>query len=124
MYGMGVISTNEWLKKDFDRPVQMMDRLKDKFNNNINGDMIYRHLQKHGMYSPNQKTKNTWGNLTENNVWEKTQSLLLLIRSYGKGQTFPFIFFLLCLQGCGSNLLKRNQDWLLKINCFFFMTMV
>ena len=29
---MGVISTNEWMKKDFNRPVQMMERLKSKFN--------------------------------------------------------------------------------------------
>ena len=41
---MGVISTNEWMRKDFNRPVQMMERLKSNFNNNLDADMIYHHL--------------------------------------------------------------------------------
>lgn len=120
MYGMGVISTNEWLKKDFDRPVQMMDRLKDKFNNNINGDMIYRHLQKHGMYSPNQKTKNTWGNLTENNVWEKTQSLFTSYKKLWEGPDVPIYIFPLMSSGMWKQSIETKSGLAFKDKLFLF----
>lgn len=117
---MGVISTDEWLVKDFNRPVQMMERLKSTFNNNIDADMIYHQLLKHGMYSPNQKTKLTWEDLKDNNAWEKTQSLFTAYKKLWEGLMFPYIFFRSCLQGYGIKKLKRSQGWHLKINYSFF----
>ncbi len=38
VWEMGVISTNEWMKKDFNRPVQMMERVKSTFNNTLDAE--------------------------------------------------------------------------------------
>lgn len=84
VWGNGSHLTNEWMRKDFNRPIQMMERLKSTFNDTLDAEMIYHHLLKHGMYSPNQKTKLTWEDLQENDVWEKHKACLQLIKSYGR----------------------------------------
>lgn len=96
---MGVISTNEWMKKDFDRPVKMMDRLKEEFDETVQDDMIYRHLQSHGMYLPNQHTKKTFEDLQARGVWDKTQSLFITYKKLWGGPDIPIYIFPLVASG-------------------------
>lgn len=96
---MGVISTNEWMKKDFDRPVKMMERLKEEFDETVEVDMIYRHLQSHGMYLPNQHTKKTLDDLQERSAWAKTQSLFSAYKKLWGGPDIPIYIFPLVASG-------------------------
>ncbi|MFJ7745720.1 DUF2268 domain-containing protein [Peribacillus sp. NPDC097295] len=96
---MGVISTNEWMKKDFDRPVKMMERLKEEFDETVEVDMIYRHLQSHGMYLPNQYTKKTLDDLQERSAWAKTQSLFITYKKLWEGPDIPIYIFPLVASG-------------------------
>ncbi|MCK1992856.1 DUF2268 domain-containing protein [Peribacillus muralis] len=90
---MGVISTDEWLKKDFNRPIQMMEKLKSTFHDSLDGDAIYQQLLKHGMYSPNQRTKLTWEYLQENDAWKKTQNLFTSYKKLWGGPDVPIYIF-------------------------------
>ncbi|MFJ7752311.1 DUF2268 domain-containing protein [Peribacillus muralis] len=96
---MGIISTDEWLKKDFDRPVQMMEKLKGAFRNTLDGDVIYQHLMKHGMYSPTQRTKLTWESLRDNDAWKKTQALFMAYKKLWGGPDVPIYIFPLMSSG-------------------------
>ncbi|MGE7122561.1 DUF2268 domain-containing protein [Peribacillus sp. NPDC046944] len=96
---MGVISTNEWMEKDFDHPVKMMKKLKGEFYEQVKEDMIYRHLQNHGMYLPNPKTKKTFDELKQKNVWVKTQSLFTTYKKLWGGPDIPIYIFPLVASG-------------------------
>ena len=61
---MGIIRTNEWLDQEFDRPLTIMKRLEGSFTD-ANPNQLYHHLQKHGMYKPNEKSKKTYKQLLE-----------------------------------------------------------
>ncbi|MDO7486459.1 hypothetical protein Q5O89_12675 [Peribacillus frigoritolerans] len=117
---MGVISTNEWMRKDFNRPVQMMERLKSTFNDTLDAEMIYHHLMKHGMYSPNQKTKLTWEDLKENNVWEKTQSLFTAYKKLWGGPDVPIYIFPLMSSGIWNKKVETKSGLAFKDKLFLF----
>ncbi|AMM92144.1 DUF2268 domain-containing putative Zn-dependent protease [Peribacillus simplex] len=117
---MGVILTDEWMKKDFNRPVQMMERLKSTFNNTLDANMIYHHLLKHGMYSPNKKTKLTWEHLKENNAWEKTQSLFTSYKKLWGGPDVPIYIFPLMSSGMWNKMVETKSGLAFKDKLFLF----
>lgn len=117
---MGVISTDEWMKKDFNRPVKMMERLKSTFNDILGADMIYHHLLKHGMYSPNQKTKIIWEDLKENNAWEKTESLFTAYKKLWGGPDVPIYIFPLMSSGIWNKKVETKSGLAFKDKLFLF----
>lgn len=92
MVSVGVIKTNEWLKQDFDRPLILMKKLQKPFTEAY-PDQLYRHLQKHGMYKPNEKSKKTYKLLMEQEVWKKTERLFATYQQLWNGPDIPIYIF-------------------------------
>jgi uncharacterized protein YjaZ len=89
---MGIIKTNEWLDLEFDRPLALMKRIGDQFSE-ANPEQLYRHLQKHGMYKPNEKTKKTYNRLVERDVWGKTEQFFSTYKQLWNGPDVPVYMF-------------------------------
>lgn len=89
---MSIINTKDWLDAEFDRPLLMMKRLQNQFTN-LNPAQIYSHLQKHGMYKPNEKTKRTFLYLLEKDVWGKMEKLFSTYQQLWNGPDIPIFIF-------------------------------
>ena len=89
---VGIIKTNEWLNQDFDRPLSIMKKLQSPFTE-AKPEQLYRHLQKHGMYNPNEKSKKTYNQLMEQEVWEKTEQIFATYQQLWNGPDVPIYIF-------------------------------
>lgn len=89
---MGVMKTNEWLEQDFDQPLLLMKKLQSPFTKS-HPDQLYRHLQKHGMYKPNEKAKKTYKLLMEQEVWKKIEHLFATYQQLWNGPDIPIYIF-------------------------------
>ncbi len=89
---MGIIRTNEWLDQEFDHPLTIMKRLEGPFTD-ANPNQLYHHLQKHGMYKPNEKSKKTYKQLLERGVWDKTELLFDTYKQLWNGPDVPVYIF-------------------------------
>lgn len=92
MVAVGIIRTNEWLEQEFDRPLSIMNKLQSSFTE-ANPEQLYRHLQKHGMYKPNEKSKKAYNLLMKQEVWEKTEQLFATYQQLWNGPDVPIYIF-------------------------------
>lgn len=89
---MGIIRTNEWLAQEFDRPLSMMKKLQSPFTE-VKPEQLYRHLQTHGMYKPNDQSKRAYNVLMEQDVWHKTEQLFTTYQKLWNGPDVPIYIF-------------------------------
>lgn len=68
---MGVISTDEWLKESFDRPLELCEK---SYPNAKNPGHFYQYARKFGMYRPSRKTYELFLSLKEQKAWDHIQS--------------------------------------------------
>lgn len=92
MVSVGIIRTNEWLDQEFDRPLSIMKKLQSPFTD-AKPEQLYRHLQKHGMYKPNEKSKKIYNLLMEQEVWKKTEQLFTTYQELWNGPDIPIYIF-------------------------------
>lgn len=90
---MGIIKTNEWLDLDFDRPFSILKRIQASSIKEAPPNQLYRDLQKHGMYQPNNKTKKAYDLLVERDVWGKTEKLFATYNQLWNGPDIPVYIF-------------------------------
>lgn len=89
---MGIIKTNEWLDAEFDSPLTIIKKMQGPFTE-ANPEQLYRHLQKYGMYKPNNKSKKTYHQLMEQGVWKKTEQLFSTYQQLWNGPDVPIYIF-------------------------------
>ncbi|CRK83474.1 DUF2268 domain-containing protein [Neobacillus massiliamazoniensis] len=104
---MGVIRTDQWLKDDFDRPIEMFKKLIPYFKGQ-NENKIYQQLLKFGMYRPNRLSKKNLKWMLEKNVWNKVDQLFQHYRSSWSGPDIPI--FLFPLDQAGGFLIRRQES--------------
>lgn len=92
MVSVGIIKTNEWLDQEFDRPLSILKKLQSPFTK-AKPEQLYRHLQKHGMYKPSEKSKKTYNLLMEKEVWKKTEQLFTTYQQLWNGPDVPIYIF-------------------------------
>ncbi len=116
MVSVGIIRTNEWLKDDFDRPLFIMKKLQSPFTE-AKPEQLYRHLQKHGMYQPNNQSKKIYKHLLEQEVWEKTEQLFATYQQLWNGPDVPIYIFPL---GTGQRAMEMKSGLAFKHSLFLF----
>ena len=114
---MGIVRTNEWLEQEFDRPLTIMKKLEGPFTD-VNPKQLYYHLQKHGMYKPNEKSKQIYKQLLEQGVWHKTELLFDTYKQLWNGPDVPVYIFPLIT---GMRTRDKKSGLAFKHSLFLFM---
>ncbi|GHH98483.1 DUF2268 domain-containing protein [Neobacillus kokaensis] len=89
---MGIIRTDEWLKKDFDRPAKICDRLLPYFKGQKTSE-IYNQLLKFGMYRPSWRTRKNFDSMIEDKAWEQVKKLFSKYKNKWSGPDIPIFLF-------------------------------
>lgn len=97
---MGVMSTDEWLQKEYDEPVKMCERLVPYFDKATPSE-IYQHLLIFGMYRPLSRNTNTVSKLCSKKVWNVVEKEYQRLKQLFSGSEIPIFIF-------PSNLLNRE----------------
>ncbi|MEQ2525724.1 hypothetical protein EKG37_11705 [Robertmurraya yapensis] len=84
---MGVIETDEWLSRDFDQPVKIIERMMDEPTD------FYSYLQQFGMYKPTQRTWEYFKQLKEDKIWGKVANLHKEYRKKWNGDDVDIYIF-------------------------------
>lgn len=89
---MGVIRTDQWLKKEFDRPVRICQKLTPYFKGQ-NANEIYDQLLKFGMYRPSRSAFNNLNWMKEQKTWDKVEQLFNKYQNKWNGPDIPVFLF-------------------------------
>jgi uncharacterized protein YjaZ len=89
---MGIVKTDEWLKKDFWNPSAICSRLGERFPEN-EPDNIYQLLLEHGMYKPSVHAKNQLDQLISMNIWDQTRAIFAKYKKNWRGPDVPVYIF-------------------------------
>jgi uncharacterized protein YjaZ len=90
--GMGIIQTDQWLDREFNRPTRICKELLSVFHGQ-DEEEIYQQLLNYGMYKPSRVTKSIYKGLKNNNVWEKVEQLLFAYKRRWGGPDIPIYLF-------------------------------
>jgi uncharacterized protein YjaZ len=96
--GMGIIQTDQWLEKEFNRPTRICKKLLADFHGQ-DEEEIYQQLLNYGMYKPSRVTKSIYEALKENKVWEKVEQLFRRYQKIWGGLDIPIYIFPISQQG-------------------------
>jgi uncharacterized protein YjaZ len=94
----GVITTNEWLDKDFFDPVEICKKIVPEMRNesrhrNENPLHFYRYIQKFGMYKPTRQAYSTFQKLKQQNVWKVIEKIHKKYQKKWAGPDIPVYIF-------------------------------
>lgn len=89
---MGIIRTDEWLKKDFNRPDKICERLVPYFKGQ-KANEIYSQLLKFGMYRPSWRTQKNLDSMFDDNAWEQVEKLFFKYKNKWSGPDIPVFLF-------------------------------
>ncbi|HLR80403.1 MAG TPA: DUF2268 domain-containing protein [Bacillota bacterium] len=90
---MGVVQTDKWLNKLYDKPVELCKKLSEYFNG-IDSSIIRTHLIQHGMYQhPTANGKKWVSQLQKNGVWTSVAKEAIALKQLWNGPDIP-IFIL------------------------------
>lgn len=89
---MGIIRTDQWLKEEFDRPLNICTKLIPFFKSKKKTE-IYDELLGYGMYKPTRLTKKFFHYMMEQNMWEKVGDIYLRYRTKWSGPDIPIFLF-------------------------------
>lgn len=103
---MGIIRTDEWLQKHFDRPAKICERLIPYFNGQTANE-IYSQLQKFGMYRPSWRTRKNFESMHDDKAWNQVEKLFLKYKNKWSGPDIPVFLFPLEQRG---GLFFRNEE--------------
>ena len=90
---MGIIKTNEWLDREFARPLSILEKIQASSFKEATPNQLYRDLQKHGMYQPNNKTKKAYDLLVERDIWRKTERIFTTYKQLWNGPDISIYIF-------------------------------
>lgn len=103
---MGIIRTDQWLEKDFDRPIKICERLLPYFKGQ-KANEIYNQLQNFGMYRPSWKSRNNVSEMKEYNAWDRVEELFNIYVKKWSGPNIPI--FLFPLNERGGLFIRRDE---------------
>ncbi|MCM3570002.1 DUF2268 domain-containing protein [Neobacillus mesonae] len=103
---MGIIRTDEWLKKDFDHPVKICEKLLPYFKGE-NSSEIYNQLIKFGMYRPSWRTKQNKELMIKDKAWEQVEKIFSKYKDKWAGPDIPV--FLFPLEQKGGLFFRREE---------------
>ena len=91
MKKVSVIETNQWLEENFDEPIEICQKI-------IKGEKakapnFYRYLVKFGMYKPNNKSRETYKQLIDNDAWQTVGAIYQKYHTDWKGPDIPIYIF-------------------------------
>jgi uncharacterized protein YjaZ len=89
---LGIIRTDEWLEKDFNRPMDICSKLLEKFSED-NPRNIYEYLQQFGMYRPNPRSRICFEELKKNDIWSKAEKIFQRYKAKWNGPDIPVHIF-------------------------------
>lgn len=89
---MGIIATDEWLRKEFDQPRRLCDRLTPYFKKQ-NGNEVYRELSLFGMYKPSMLSWHTFNQMLDDQTWSKANKIYQLYKAKWEGPEIPVFLF-------------------------------
>lgn len=89
---MGIIRTDEWLKKDFDHPTKICERLLPYFKGQ-KANAIYSQLLKFGMYRPSWRTKRNLESMMDDHAWDQVETLFFKYKNKWSGPDIPVFLF-------------------------------
>lgn len=89
---MGIIRTDQWLEKEFDKPVKICEKLEPFFKMETSNE-IYNQLKNFGMYRPSRSTKVIFDRLKEQTAWDKVEQLFHHYKEKWNGPEIPVFLF-------------------------------
>jgi uncharacterized protein YjaZ len=89
---MGIIATDEWLRKEFDQPRRLCDRLTPYFKKQ-NGNEVYRQLSLFGMYKPSMLSWHTFNQMLDDQKWSKIDKIYQSYKAKWEGPEIPVFLF-------------------------------
>ncbi len=89
---MGIIRTDQWMQKEFNRPIEICERLIPFFNGQKAG-AIYNQLLNFGMFKPSLASWETFENMLEENKWDKTNDIYHYFQRKWSGPDIPIFLF-------------------------------
>lgn len=89
---MGVIRTNQWMEKHFDRPMKICEKLRPYFKNQKAAE-IYHELSKFGMYRPSWQSKKYLDKMLEADVWNLVSKMFYKYKDKWSGPDIPVFLF-------------------------------
>lgn len=104
---MGIIQTNQWMKKEFNRPVNICERLVPYFHHQ-NKEQIYRQLLRFGMFKPSRASWNTFEKMAEDRTWNKLKKIYDQYVEKWSGPEVPV--FLFPIDQSGGLFFRRSEQ--------------
>lgn len=89
---MAIERTDEWLKKNFHRPLIMCEKLLPYFETNNPRD-IYEYLLSFGMYRPSWSTERIFQALVESKTWDRVAIIFKKYQDKWQGPEVPVYIF-------------------------------
>lgn len=89
---MGIIRTDKWLEEQFDRPIQICEKLLPVFKGQ-SASKVYNQLTNFGMYRASQRTKEIFNTMKNNRVWEEVEGVFEEYKGKWGGPDIPIYLF-------------------------------
>jgi len=104
--GVGGVKTDHWLETDFQRPLEICERMRDSFGGD-SPKKIYQYLLDFGMYRPNRHTLQSFNELKEKKTWDCLDKIFLKYKKKWQGPDVPVYLF---PKNTGGIFSTRTQD--------------
>jgi uncharacterized protein YjaZ len=119
---MGIIRTDDWLQKEFDRPTKIAEKLQPFFNEQTPKE-IYNQLRDFGMYRPSRSTRNQLFRMMDQKAWDKVENFYDKYKKKWNGPDIPvFLFPLAQSQGFFMREEKSKAGVSFPDKMFLFLT--
>jgi uncharacterized protein YjaZ len=89
---MGIIRTDQWMQKEFNRPIKICERLIPYFDGQ-KSNAIYYQLLNFGMFKPSIASWETYENMLEEHKWDKVDDIFRRYRQKWSGPEIPVFLF-------------------------------
>ncbi|MBO0961207.1 DUF2268 domain-containing protein [Neobacillus sp. MM2021_6] len=89
---MGIIRTDQWLREEFDRPIELCERLCPYFKGQ-KAKGIYNQLMDFGMYRPSRSAYSNLNNMVEQKVWDQVGKIFSKYKNKWNGPDVPVFLF-------------------------------
>lgn len=103
---MGMMRTDQWLQKDFDRPIVMCEKLRPYFNGE-SANEVYNQLKNFGMYRPSKFTRDYLNQMLDHNIWNRVGRLFTDYKNKWNGPDIPVFLFPVAQTG---SFFKREKN--------------
>ncbi|GAA0438516.1 DUF2268 domain-containing protein [Lentibacillus halophilus] len=91
---MTVIRTDKWLLDFCENPIDLCQKLKAQFDEDVRSSDIHQHLSNHGMYRQAPMSGEEWiGRLQEKNIWQTVRREERQLRTLWQGPDIPVFIF-------------------------------